>query len=118
MCDGHLSGRFDAARLDTRPGSGGLLAPPAAWTGDEADYRDIMVERYRRCPIYRQQILAAAKAHCHPRPCLRAEVVSVDGPWQDAAVRILESIAQSCLGATRVPETAPGGQPAAAGPAG
>lgn len=88
MCDGCVSGRVSFSRIDTAPGSGGLLAPGARWRGDAHAYRAVIRERYRSCPAYRVQVAVAARFFASPR----AVEVRVTGPYAEEARQVLEAL--------------------------
>ena len=77
-------GNLDLGLVDTTPGEGGAMSPPAGSDLTAAQYQDLMRKRYRADPGHRQHMALYAKRGA---PCT--------GPYADQARAILGAIREA-----------------------
>jgi hypothetical protein len=75
------TGNLDLGLVDTTPGEGGAMSPPAGSDLTETQYHDLMRKRYRADPGHRQHMALWAKRGA---PCT--------GPYAEQARAILGAI--------------------------
>jgi hypothetical protein len=75
------TGNLDLGLVDTTPGEGGAMSPPAGSDLTAAQYQDLMRKRYRADPWHRQHMALWAKRGA---PCT--------GPYAEQARAILGAI--------------------------
>ena len=74
-------GNLDLGLVDTTPGEGGAMSPPAGSDLTAAQYQDLMRKRYRADPGHRQHMALYARRNT---PCT--------GPYAEQARAILRAI--------------------------
>lgn len=82
--DGLSTGNLDLGLVDTQPGEGGSMSPPAGTDLTAAQYLDLMRKRYRTDPGHRQHIALYARrgAYCA-------------GPYAEQARQFLAAIREN-----------------------
>ena len=78
------TGNLDLGMVDTTPGEGGAMSPPAGTDLTAAQYQDLMRKRYRADPGHMQHMALYAKRNA---PCT--------GPYADQARAILGAIREA-----------------------
>ena len=78
-----LMGIVDMTAVDTTPGAGGAMAPPAGTDLTGPQYLDLMRERYRNNPLYRQHMRVFAR---------RLHDLTITGPFAEEASNLLGKI--------------------------
>lgn len=81
-------GNLDLTVINTTPGAGGPLSPPAGWTGTAKDYWSWLRERYRLDPGARQIIEVIARNYDNPR----GQPIVITGEFGEVAVHIIRKI--------------------------
>lgn len=74
---------IDMTTIDTTPGAGGAMAPPAGTEHTPSRYRELMRERYRNSPLYRQHMRVFAR---------RLYDLNIIGPHAEEARNVLGKI--------------------------
>jgi hypothetical protein len=77
---GDLMAIIDMTTIDTTPGAGGAMAPPAGTDLTKPQYLDLMRKRYRDGPLYRQHMGVFAR---------RLYDLDIIGPFAEEARNIL-----------------------------